>query len=307
MDRTSRPDSNNEPPGEAVFWPPAATSRYRDPLALYLNEIRHLPLLQAGQEAEIARRVQAGDFTARQEMIKRNLRLVVSIARRYLGRGLPLADLIEEGNLGLMHATSRFDPQRGFRFSTYATWWIRQSVERAVAQQVRLVRLPVHVVRAVSQVLRARRELEMLRGAGGMDGHVSAADIAGLCGMPLQRVTELLRHADAPLSIDAPLAGDNDDSLVDRLGDEQAQDPERLTFSHELHEHLARDLQLLSEREQRVLQGRFGLEDSEPLTLDALAQQMHVTRERIRQIQQEALAKLKKRLQRDGVDGGALN
>lgn len=306
MDRTARPDSSNDIPAEAAFWPLPGEARQRDPLALYLNEIRHLPLLQAEQEAEIARRVLEGDFAARQLMIERNLRLVVSIARRYLGRGLPLADLIEEGNLGLMHATSRFDPQRGFRFSTYATWWIRQSIERAVGQQVRLVRLPVHVVRAVSQVLRARRELEMHAGSE-PDGHVSPARIAQHCGMPLEQVTDLLRHADSPLSIDAPLAGDADESMADHLGDEQAQDPERLTFSHELHAHLVRDLGLLSEREQRVLQGRFGLEDAEPLTLDALARQLHVTRERIRQIQQEALAKLKKRLQHDGVDGGALN
>ena len=300
-------DDSIDDDDEPVELPSTREIATEDSVRLYLREIGRIQLLKPDEEIELARKILQGDMMAKRKLVQANLRLVVSIAKKYIGRGLSFLDLIQEGNLGLIRASEKFDHERGYKFSTYATWWICQSVERAVAQQVRLVRLPVHVVRAVSQVLRAQRELEMLRGAGGMDGHVSAADIAGLCGMPLQRVTELLRHADAPLSIDAPLAGDNDDSLVDRLGDEQAQDPERLTFSHELHEHLARDLQLLSEREQRVLQGRFGLEDSEPLTLDALAQQMHVTRERIRQIQQEALAKLKKRLQRDGVDGGALN
>jgi len=272
-------------------------------LQAYLRDIRRTPLLTPEEEFETATRARAGDFAARQSMIEHNLRLVVSVAKSYLGRGLPMSDLIEEGNIGLMHAIGKFEPERGFRFSTYASWWIRQSIERAVMHQARLVRLPVHVVRELNHVLKARRALEALA-SHDSGGVVRAEDIARALGRPLAEVAELLSYAELPTSLDAPAdrQGDGHDSVVDLLADEHAADPMGLRLSHELEELLAHGLAGLNEREREVLAGRYGLRDREPETLDVLALRLGLTRERVRQIQIEALGKLKRNMMRHGID-----
>jgi RNA polymerase nonessential primary-like sigma factor len=278
-------------------------------LQTYLREIRRAPLFTPEQEYDTAVRARAGDFAARQLMIERNLRLVVSIAKNYLGRGMPLSDLIEEGNLGLMHATAKFEPERGFRFSTYASWWIRQSIERAIMHQARLVRLPVHVVRELNQVLKAKRALEVARNGAALpdDRPVSVDQIAAELGRPRDEVAELLRFAEAPASLDAPRDAARDgepagESLLDGVADDAAVDPLGQTLHHELEHLLESELSALNHREREVLTGRFGLHDHQPETLEALAERMGLTRERIRQIQQEALQKLKRHLARHGVD-----
>ena len=278
-------------------------------LQAYLREIRRAPLFTPEQEYDTALRSRAGDFAARQQMIERNLRLVVSIAKNYLGRGMPMTDLIEEGNLGLMHATGKFEPERGFRFSTYASWWIRQGIERAIMHQARLVRLPVHVVRELNQVLKARRALEAARGraAAADDRPVSAQQIADMLGRPRGEVAELLRFAEAPTSLDAPREAAREgepagESMLDGVADDAAVDPMGQTLNHEVGSLLDSELLTLNHREREVLTGRFGLHDHEPETLEALAERMGLTRERIRQIQQEALQKLKRHMARHGVD-----
>jgi RNA polymerase nonessential primary-like sigma factor len=277
-------------------------------LQAYLREIRRTPLLTPAQEFEVASRARSGDFEARQAMIEHNLRLVVSIAKNYLGRGLPMGDLIEEGNLGLMHSIGKFDPDRGFRFSTYATWWIRQGIERALVQQSRLVRLPLHVVRDLNRVLRTRRRLEAER-LEPFDKVIGAEQIAAALDRPTQEVVDLLRHAESPTSLDAPRDPGADaagESLLDTVADDGAADPLNLTLVHELERLLEDGLHELSEREREVLSGRYGLSDREPETLEVLSERLGLTRERIRQIQLEALLKLRRNMQRHGVNRDAL-
>lgn len=287
---------------------PAADVDLGNALQAYLRDIRRTPLLTPQQEYDTAVRARAGEFAARQAMIEHNLRLVVSIAKNYLGRGLPMSDLIEEGNLGLMHAIGKFEPERGFRFSTYASWWIRQSIERALMHQARLVRLPVHIVRELNHVLKARRALEALRSQHGAESVVRAEDIAAVLGRPLAEVAELLAYAELPTSLDSPVDrnGDGGESMMDLVADEQAVDPLGLRLSHELEELLEHGLAALNEREREVLAGRYGLSDREPETLDVLAIRLGLTRERIRQIQIEALNKLKRNMMRHGIDRDAI-
>jgi RNA polymerase nonessential primary-like sigma factor len=282
-----------------------------DTLTLYLRDVRRTTLFTAEEEYETAVRARAGDFAARQSMIEHNLRLVVSIAKGYLGRGVPLSDLIEEGNLGLMHAIDKFEPERGFRFSTYATWWIRQAVERAVMNQGRVIRLPVHVVRELQQVLRARRTLEndpAFAAARKDDGEgVRVEDVAALLGRDVQEVAQLLAMAETPKSLDAVVErSDDEHTLGDFLADELALDPTGVTQNHEVEKLLAGWIETLSQREQEVLEGRFGLHHREPETLEVLSDRLGLTRERVRQIQNEALSKLKRQMVRSGVDREAL-
>ncbi|MBV8125174.1 MAG: sigma-70 family RNA polymerase sigma factor, partial [Paucibacter sp.] len=269
----------------------AADTEAGNALQAYLRDIRRTPLLTPEQEFDTATRAKAGDFDARQAMIEHNLRLVVSIAKNYLGRGLPMSDLIEEGNLGLMHAISKFEPERGFRFSTYASWWIRQGVERALTHQARLVRLPVHIVRELNQVLKARRALEALSSQEGRETQVRPDEVAALLGRPVQEVADLLAYAELPSSLDSPVDrhGEGGESVLDMVADEQALDPLGMRLTHELEHLLSHGLSALNDREREVLAGRFGLADREPETLDVLATRLGLTRERIRQIQMEAL------------------
>nr|WP_207794130.1 RNA polymerase sigma factor RpoS [Ramlibacter algicola] len=302
-------NGSTEPNGPATW---AGDGDTTDALTLYLREIRRTELFTAQEEFETATRARAGDFAARQSMIEHNLRLVVSIAKAYMGRGVPLSDLIEEGNLGLMHAIGKFEPERGFRFSTYATWWIRQSVERAVMNQGRVIRLPVHVVRELQQVLRARRLLEndpaFQAARGGTRGEsVRVEDVAALLGRDVQEVSDLLALAEAPRSLDASMdRGDDERTLADSLPDDQAADPTGITHHHEVERLLATWVDALSDREREILEGRFGLHDREPETLEVLSERLGLTRERVRQIQNEALLKLRRQMTRRGIDRGAL-
>ena len=276
-------------------------------LQTYLREIRRAPLLTPQQEFDTATRARQGDFAARQTMIERNLRLVVSIAKNYLGRGLPMTDLIEEGNLGLMHSIGKFEPERGFRFSTYASWWVRQSIERAIMHQARMVRLPVHVVRELNHVLKARRALESASASAGHgDQPVRVEDVAAAVGRPVKEVSALLKFAEQPTSLDAPVEryqGEvGNESVLDGVPDDGASDPMSLALGNEVELLLSHGLGELNEREREVLAGRYGLGDREPETLEVLAVRLGLTRERIRQIQQEALLKLRRRKLRQGVD-----
>jgi RNA polymerase nonessential primary-like sigma factor len=305
------PDEAAEEPNPREI-PAEIAGESSDTLTLYLRDVRRTELFTAEQEFETATRSRAGDFSARQSMIEHNLRLVVSIAKGYLGRGVPLSDLIEEGNLGLMHAIDKFEPERGFRFSTYATWWIRQAVERAVMNQGRVIRLPVHVVRELQQVLRARRVLEndpAFAQRKGFEGDgVRVEDVAALLGREVQDVAELLAMAETPRSLDASTDRNSDDdhTLADSMADELAVDPTGVTHNHEVERLLDSWIDALSQREREVLEGRFGLHDREPETLEVLSDRLGLTRERVRQIQNEALLKLRRHMTRNGISKEAL-
>lgn len=279
-----------------------------DSLSVYLRNVRRTELFTPQQEFDMAMRVRSGEFAARQSMIEHNLRLVVSIAKLYLGRGVPLSDLIEEGNLGLMHAIDKFEPERGFRFSTYATWWIRQAVERALMQQGRVIRLPINVVRELQQVLRARRALENDQGfAASRPEGVRVEDVAAFLGRDVHDVAELLALSETPKSLDANIErSESEQTLGDTVVDELALDPSGITQTHEVERLLVGWLDTLSDREREVLEGRFGLHEREPETLDVISNRLGLTRERVRQVQNEALFKLKRYLTRRGITREAL-
>lgn len=275
-----------------------------DTIQHYLNRISVKPLLTVSEEQHYSTLAKNGEFPARQVMIERNLRLVVSIAKGYLNRGVPLLDLIEEGNLGLMHAIEKFDPQRGFRFSTYATWWIRQSIERAIMNQARTVRLPVHVIRELNQVLRAKRHLEKSSANSGEPNErrdASVEDIAHLTGKTPEEVTDILALNEHTASLDAPLELDPTSSLLDLLSDEQSESPDSEVQHRELEQLTKAWLSRLSDKHRHVIERRFGLNNIEPATLEELADEMGLTRERVRQIQQEALVRLKRYFASNGV------
>jgi len=275
-----------------------------DVTQLYLNDVGQHALLTAAEELAFARAVRDGDFAARQTMIERNLRLVVSIARHYLHRGVALPDLIEEGNLGLIHALEKFDPERGFRFTTYATWWIRQSIERAIMNQSRTIRLPAHVVKELNVVLRALRHLETHAPAGAHDP--SLEDVAHLLGKPVADVERLLRHQEHMLSLDAPLDRDSGLTVADGIADDEARAPELLLHDSAIESSVAGWLAELNARQRLVIERRYGLNGCEVTTLEELASEIGVTRERVRQIQSEALEKLRAKLERRGYTREAL-
>lgn len=279
-----------------------------DALSVYLRGVRKRKLFSAEEELDCAIRARAGDFAARQSMIEHNLRLVISIAKAYSGRGVPLSDLIDEGNLGLMHAIEKFDPELGFRFSTYATWWIRQSVDRALLYQGRAVRLPVNIVREVQHVLRAKRLLEndavltAMRPEG-----LRAEDIGAFLGMEASQVRDLLVMAEAPRSLDASLEQQGDDqNMGELLVDELSISPENQTQAHEVDVLLDAWLGSLSAREREIIESRFGLHDTEAQTLDVISARLGMTKERVRQVQNEAIAKLKRHFARQGITRDAM-
>jgi RNA polymerase nonessential primary-like sigma factor len=279
-----------------------------DALSVYLRGVRKRKLFTPEEEFECATRARAGDFAARQSMIEHNLRLVISIAKAYAGRGVPLSDLIDEGNLGLMHAIEKFDPELGFRFSTYATWWIRQSVDRALLYQGRAVRLPVNIVREVQHVLRAKRLLEndaalsALRPEG-----LRAEDIGALLGLEASHVSDLLAMAEAPRSLDASLEQQGDEqNMGDLLVDEVSISPESQTQTHEVDALLGAWVGSLSAREREIIESRFGLHDTDAQTLEVISARLGMTKERVRQVQNEALAKLKRHFVRQGITRDAL-
>ena len=273
----------------------------RDVTQMYLNEIGRHKLLSPEEESRLSRAARDGDDSARRRMIECNLRLVVNIAKHYLNRGLPLLDLIEEGNLGLIHALEKFDPERGFRFSTYATWWIRQNVERGLMNHSRTIRLPVHVIKELNVYLRAQRHLEAQ-----MATDPTPEDIAALLGKPVGEVRRVMRLNERMASLDAPLDVDPELSLAESISDEDSLKPEEVLQQGKVQAHLGRWLGALGAKHRWVLERRFGLNDHEIFTLESLAEQMDLTRERVRQIQIEALRQLKRAIQAEGLNAEAL-
>lgn len=272
-----------------------------DVTQLYLNEIGAKPLLTPAEEVATARLLRAGDFAARQKMIEHNLRLVVNIAKRYLNRGIPLLDLIEEGNLGLIHALEKFDPERGFRFSTYATWWIRQSIERGIMNQARTIRLPVHVVKEINIVLRAMRHLES---ADRRDSTVER--IAALIDRPVEDVRHILSLNEHIASLDAPLDVDPNHTMAEVIADDGNSDPESLLQSSEVGSLVEDWLEQLTERQRLVIERRYGLGGCDVATLDVIATELQLTRERVRQIQVEGLDRLRKLIKRGNISRDSL-
>jgi RNA polymerase nonessential primary-like sigma factor len=266
-----------------------------DATRLYLSEIGFSPLLTAEEEIRYARQAQRGDADARKRMIVSNLRLVVKIARRYMNRGLALLDLIEEGNLGLIRAVEKFDPERGFRFSTYATWWIRQTIERALMNQTRTIRLPIHVVKEINVYLRAARKL-----AQQLDREPGAEDVADLLDKPIGEVKRMMGLNERVTSVDVPRAPDTDKSLLDSIPDEQNTDPSVLLQDRDVQAHIDLWLSKLNDKQRAVVERRFGLHGHEGATLEEVGNELGVTRERVRQIQIEALRRLREILEKEG-------
>ena len=259
-----------------------------DPVRMYLKEIGKIPLLTIEEEQCIAEQMSAGDEKAKQKMVEANLRLVVSIAKRYVGRGLPFLDLIQEGNLGLIKAVSKFDYTKGYKFSTYATWWIRQSISRAIADHARTIRIPVHMVETINRVSRASHELVQELGR-----EPSTQEIAKHLNMPVQKVEEIMRVAQEPISLETPVGDEDDSHLGDFLPDDKASEPADAATFALLQEQIANVLKTLTPREEMVLRLRYGLEDGRMHTLEEVGEEFQVTRERIRQIEAKALRKLR--------------
>ncbi|MGL5006906.1 MAG: RNA polymerase sigma factor RpoS [Plesiomonas sp.] len=275
--------------------------RVLDATQLYLGEIGFSPLLTAAEEVYFARRALRGDESARKRMIESNLRLVVKIARRYGNRGLALLDLIEEGNLGLIRAVEKFDPERGFRFSTYATWWIRQTIERAIMNQTRTIRLPIHVVKELNVYLRTAREL-----AHKLEHEPTAEDIASVLDCPVHDVSRMLRLNERITSVDTPITGDSEKALLDILADEKDNGPEETTQDNDMHSSIVKWLYELNPKQREVLARRFGLLGYEAATLEDVGSEIGLTRERVRQIQVEGLRRLRDILTQQGLSLNAL-
>ncbi|MCR5154759.1 MAG: RNA polymerase sigma factor RpoD [Lachnospiraceae bacterium] len=259
-----------------------------DPVKQYLREIGNYPLLSLDEEIELAKKVSEGDKKARATLTNSNLRLVVSIAKRYIGRGLSFLDLIQEGNLGVIKAVEKFDHTKGYKFSTYATWWIRQSITRAIADQSRTIRIPVHMSEIINKTYRVSRTLTQELGR-----EPSEAEIAERMGLPVERVSEILKISADPISLDSPIGEEDDSHLGDFIKDDRIVGPEEAATNTLLREQINQLLSTLSEREQRVLTLRFGLLDGRSRTLEEVGKEFDVTRERIRQIEAKALRKLR--------------
>jgi RNA polymerase nonessential primary-like sigma factor len=292
-----------------------AQSPAADLVRVYLNGIGKRALLTAAQEVELAKRIEAGVFAqhvldtdpdlsperardlralvrdgeqARNHLLEANLRLVVSLAKRYTGRGMPLLDLIQEGNLGLIRAVEKFDYSKGFKFSTYATWWIRQAITRGMADQARTIRLPVHLVEQVNKIARVKRDLHQRLGRD-----ATHEEIAAESGLPVEKVADLLDHSRDPVSLDMPVGNEEEAPLGDFIEDAEATDAETTVISHLLHDDLRRVLATLDDREQNVIRMRYGLDDGQPRTLDQIGREFGLSRERVRQIEREVMAKLR--------------
>ncbi|MBO0849887.1 MAG: sigma-70 family RNA polymerase sigma factor [Pseudonocardia sp.] len=292
-----------------------AQSPAADLVRVYLNGIGKRALLTAAQEVDLAKRIEAGVFAnhvldteeniparraadlralvrdgerARTHLLEANLRLVVSLAKRYTGRGMPLLDLIQEGNLGLIRAVEKFDYAKGFKFSTYATWWIRQAITRGMADQARTIRLPVHLVEQVNKIARVKRDLHQRLGRD-----ATHEEIAEESGLPVEKIADLLDHSRDPVSLDMPVGNEEEAPLGDFIEDAEATDAETTVISHLLHDDLRRVLSTLDEREQNVIRMRYGLDDGQPRTLDQIGRTFGLSRERVRQIEREVMAKLR--------------
>ncbi|TFH91443.1 RNA polymerase sigma factor RpoS [Vibrio ouci] len=274
-----------------------ASTKSLDATQLYLGEIGFSPLLTAEEEVLYARRALRGDEAARKRMIESNLRLVVKISRRYSNRGLALLDLIEEGNLGLIRAVEKFDPERGFRFSTYATWWIRQTIERALMNQTRTIRLPIHVVKELNIYLRTARELSQK-----LDHEPTAEEIATQLDKPVDDVSKMLRLNERISSVDTPIGGDGEKALLDIIPDINNSDPEVSTQDDDIKGSLIHWLDELNPKQKEVLARRFGLLGYEPSTLEEVGREINLTRERVRQIQVEGLRRLREILIKQGLN-----
>lgn len=259
-----------------------------DPVKVYLKEIGRVPLLTGEEEIELAKRMGEGDIIARKRLSEANLRLVVSIAKRYVGRGMQFLDLIQEGNLGLIKAVEKFDYTKGYKFSTYATWWIRQAITRAIADQARTIRIPVHMVETINKVVRVERQLLQELGR-----QPQAEEIAELMGMSVDKVREIMKVAQEPVSLETPIGEEEDSHLGDFIPDDDAPAPAEAASHTLLKEQLGDVLKTLTQREAKVLRLRFGLDDGRPRTLEEVGREFNVTRERIRQIEAKALRKLR--------------
>jgi len=275
------------------------TSRSSDPTRLYLNEIGVSPLLTASEEVKFARRIKKGDESAWHRMIESNLRLVVKIARRYVNRGLPLLDLIEEGNLGLIHAVKKFDPERGFRFSTYATWWIRQTIERAIMNQSRTVRLPIHVIKEINACMRASRTIRQ-----GQDAHPTAAEIADYLDKDVHDVERLLALHERVTICSS--SSDDERGPLDSLPARHDAEPAQCAQQERVNSILDAWIFKLSDKQRAVVERRFGLHGQRRLTLEEIGREIGVTRERVRQIQLDALANLRGMMESHGIFGDSM-
>lgn len=259
-----------------------------DPVRMYLKEIGKVPLLSPDEEIELAKKIELGDEEAKKKLAESNLRLVVSIAKRYAGRGMQLLDLIQEGNLGLIKAVEKFDYRKGYKFSTYATWWIRQAITRAIADQARTIRIPVHMVETINRLVRTQRQLVQKLGR-----EATPEELAKELDMPVERVRDIMKISQDPVSLETPIGEEEDSHLGDFIQDNNVEVPADAATYTLLHEQLMDVLSTLTEREQKVLRLRFGLDDGRPRTLEEVGRQFNVTRERIRQIEAKALRKLR--------------
>ena len=259
-----------------------------DPVRMYLKEIGKVPLLSSDDEIELAKKIELGDELAKEKLTEANLRLVVSIAKRYVGRGMQFLDLIQEGNLGLIKAVEKFDYRKGYKFSTYATWWIRQAITRAIADQARTIRIPVHMVETINRLVRVSRQLLQELGR-----EPSPEEVALKVDMPVERVREIMKVSQEPVSLETPIGEEEDSHLGDFIQDDQVAVPADAATFTMLHEQLMEVLDTLTEREQKVLRLRFGLDDGRPRTLEEVGREFNVTRERSRQIEAKALRKLR--------------